>query len=389
MHFDISLRAQRLTSSAIREILKVTEDPSVISFAGGVPSPQTFPVGLMKEACARILDAAPHAALQYAPTEGYTPLREWIAERHRVPADRVLITTGSQQALDLLAKVLIDPGSRVLVENPTYLGALQAFSLFEPELAPMACDDDGIVPEALNGETLRGARFVYAMPNFQNPTGRRLSASRRRQFVAAMEAAGVVVIEDDPYGELAYAGEPLPTMLSMNPDGVVYLGSFSKIVAPGLRVGYAIAPEPLMKKLVQAKQAADLHTSGFAQRMVHEALGTGFLEAHVQQIRALYAAQRDSMLASLASHCRSHMSWNVPEGGMFLWARIPDAVDAARLLETSLAPASGPRVAFVPGTPFYAGAADTHTLRLSFVTVPPPRIEEGVAQLASALARLL
>ncbi|MEX3935289.1 PLP-dependent aminotransferase family protein [Paraburkholderia phymatum] len=389
MHFDISQRAQRLTSSAIREILKVTEDSSVISFAGGIPSPQTFPVGLMKEACAAILDKAPHAALQYAPTEGYTPLREWIADRHGVTPDRVLITTGSQQALDLLAKVLVDPGSRILVENPTYLGALQAFSLFEPVVVPIECDDAGIVPEALTEAAIRGANFVYTMPNFQNPTGRRLPLARRHQFIAAMRAADVVVIEDDPYGELAYTGEPLPTLLSMNPDGVVYLGSFSKIVAPGLRVGYAIAPEPLMKKLVQTKQASDLHTSGFTQRMVYEALRTGFLDAHVKRICGLYAAQRDAMLTSLASHCASRMTWNVPEGGMFLWARVPDSVDATRLLETTLAPVSGPRVAFVPGSPFYAGVADTHTLRLSFVTVPPPRIEEGVAQLAAALGGLL
>jgi len=387
MHFNISQRAQRLTSSAIRDLLKVADDPSVISFAGGTPSPLTFQVSLMKEACASILGATPHAALQYAPTEGYMPLREWIAERHRVTVDRVLITTGSQQALDLLAKVLIDPGSRVLVENPTYLGALQAFSLFEPELVPIACDDDGIVPEALTADAIHGARFIYAMPNFQNPTGRRLSESRRRQLAAAM--AAVVVIEDDPYGELAYAGESLPTMLSMNPDGVVYLGSFSKIVAPGLRVGYAIAPAPLMNKLAQAKQAADLHTAGFTQRMVYEALSTGFLDAHIKQIREIYMAQRDAMLTSLTSHCQSLMSWNVPEGGMFLWARVPEVVDATRLLEASLAPASGPRVAFVPGAPFYAGAADIHTLRLSFATVPPPRIEEGVAQLASVLAGLL
>ncbi|CAM2171641.1 2-aminoadipate transaminase [Paraburkholderia sacchari] len=388
MHFDISQRAQRLTSSAIREILKVTEDPSVISFAGGIPSPQTFPVALMKEACARILDEAPDAALQYAPTEGYTPLREWIANRHGVTPDRVLITTGSQQALDLLAKVFVDPGSRILVENPTYLGALQAFSLFEPALVPFECDDAGIVPEALTGAAIRGARFAYTMPNFQNPTGRRLPLARRREFVAAMQEANVVIVEDDPYGELAYTGEVLPTMLSMNRDGVVYLGSFSKIVAPGLRVGYAIAPEPLMKKLVQTKQASDLHTSGFAQRMVYEVLRTGFLDAHLKQIRALYVGQRDAMLASLASHCASRMSWNVPEGGMFLWARVLDDVDATRLLEMTLAPASGSRVAFVPGLPFYAGVADAHTLRLSFVTVPPPRIEEGVAQLAAALSRL-
>ncbi|MBP0607666.1 MULTISPECIES: PLP-dependent aminotransferase family protein [Burkholderia] len=387
MDFDISERAKRLTSSAIREILKVTEDPSVISFAGGIPAPQTFPVTLMQEAAARILAEAPHAALQYAPTEGYRPLREWIAERHGVHPDCVLITTGSQQGLDLLAKVLIDPGKRVLVENPSYLGALQAFSLFEPEFVPVECDANGIVTDALQRSGIAGARFLYTMPNFQNPTGRRMPEARRRDLMRAMAAENVVVVEDDPYGELSYDGKRLPSLLSIAPEHVVHLGSFSKIVSPGLRVGYAIAPRPLMMKLVQAKQASDLHTSSFTQRIIHDVVQTGFLAAHVDRIRALYLTQRNVMLDALERHCRSDLDWNVPEGGMFFWARTRHGIDTTELLEAMLAPASGAKVAFVPGAPFFAGVPDVATLRLSFVTVPPARIEEGVAQLARALSR--
>ncbi|MCR4471348.1 PLP-dependent aminotransferase family protein [Burkholderia sp. SCN-KJ] len=388
MDFDISERAKRLTSSAIREILKVTEDPSVISFAGGIPAPQTFPVTLMQEAAAKILADAPQAALQYAPTEGYRPLREWIAECHGVHPDCVLITTGSQQGLDLLAKVLIDPGKRVLVENPSYLGALQAFSLFEPEFVPVECDAHGIVTDALQKDRIAGARFLYTMPNFQNPTGRRMPEARRRDLMRAMAAENVVVVEDDPYGELSYDGKRLPSLLSIAPEHVVYLGSFSKIVSPGLRVGYAIAPRPLMMKLVQAKQASDLHTSGFTQRIIHDVVQTGFLAAHVDRIRALYLAQRNVMLDALERHCRSGLDWNVPDGGMFFWARTQYGIDTTKLLEATLAPASGAKVAFVPGAPFFAGAPDVATLRLSFVTVPPARIEEGVAQLAQALFRV-
>jgi 2-aminoadipate transaminase len=388
MQIEISQRAARLTSSAIREILKVTEDPAVISFAGGIPAPQTFPVELVRQASEKILAEAPQAALQYAPTEGYGPLREWIAERHGVTAQCVLVTTGSQQALDLLAKVLIDPGRRVLVENPTYLGALQAFSLFEPTLVPVPCDESGIIPDALTNDVVRDARFLYTMPNFQNPTGRLMPIDRRRRLVQAMQGHNAVVVEDDPYGELSYDGQQLPTLRSMAPERVVYLGSFSKIVAPGLRVGYAIAPEPLIHKLVQAKQACDLHTSGFTQRLIYETVRTGFLPEHVECIRTLYRAQRDTMLASLETHCKGRLQWNVPTGGMFLWARTLEGIDATALLQTALSPASGARMAFVPGAPFFAGAPEPDALRLSFVTVPPARIEEGVSQLATALSRM-
>lgn len=387
MDFHLSRRMNRITSSAIREILKVTENSTVISFAGGVPAPETFPVELIKQASTRILSTTPEAALQYAPTEGYEPLRERIAARHEVAKENVLITTGSQQGLDLLGKVFIDPGERVLVENPSYLGALQAFSLFDPALIPVPCDQDGILPEAL-GEALENeARCLYTMPNFQNPTGKRMPLQRRHQILDAMQLGRALVIEDDPYGDLTFDGLRFPSLLSMAPERVVYLGSFSKIIAPGLRVGYAIAPTSLMKKLVQAKQASDLHTSGFCQRLIHDVLLAGMLPAHIERIRSLYRERRDAMLRSLEAHASETLTWNRPEGGMFLWARTQEPMDSMKLLETALSPERGAPVAFVPGTPFYAGVPDVGALRLSFVTNSEERIEEGIVQLAKALDR--
>jgi 2-aminoadipate transaminase len=380
----LSKRALALTSSAIREILKVTERPEVISFAGGLPSPATFPVERMRQAANQVLTDAPHAALQYGPTEGFLPLREWVAAHlARNGADispgRVLITTGSQQGLDLLGKALIDEGSKVLVETPSYLGALQAFSLFQPEFVSMASDEQGIQTDALDPATLDGARFMYCLPNFQNPTGRRLPLQRRKALVEQAAAAGVPVVEDDPYGELCYSGDALPSLLSFNPEGGVYMGSFSKVLAPGLRLGYVVAPEPLFSKLVQAKQASDLHTPSFSQRMVHAVIQDGFLDQHIPIIRDLYARQCALMIAALEKHFPAEAVWNRPEGGMFIWVTLPEGIDTSALLLKAIAQ----NVAFVPGAPFFAGSPMRHTLRLSFVTVPGERIDAGMEVLGN------
>ncbi|TAL92533.1 MAG: PLP-dependent aminotransferase family protein [Paraburkholderia sp.] len=392
--WQLSERARKLTSSAIREILKVTERPEVISFAGGLPSPATFPAERMREASDWILRHDPAAALQYSATEGYLPLREWIAARYStnsaangavngaaIRASQVLITTGSQQALDLLGKVLICKDSPVLVETPTYLGALQSFSMYEPHYVQVPTDENGLIPEALTPDLTAGARLLYAQPNFQNPTGRRLPLERRRALAAFAKTAPFPVIEDDPYGALDYAGEPLPTMLSMSPDHVVHLGSFSKVLAPGLRIGYIIAPEELHFKLVQAKQATDLHTPSFTQRIVHEVVKDGFLDTHVPTIRALYRDQCAAMLASLERYMPEGVSWNRPEGGMFVWVTLPAQMNSMKLLEEAVAQ----NVAFVPGGPFFANEAQHNTLRLSFVTVSPAKIDEGVAKLAALI----
>ncbi|MGH8063228.1 MAG: PLP-dependent aminotransferase family protein [Pseudoxanthomonas sp.] len=383
----LSKRAQGLTSSAIREILKVTERPEVISFAGGLPSPATFPIERIRWACTKVLDEAPQASLQYGPTEGYTPLREWVAKRlsrngATIRPSQVLITTGSQQGLDLLGKVLIDEGSKVLVETPSYLGALQAFSLFQPAYSSMQADEDGIVTDALTAEQLAGARFMYCLPNFQNPTGRRMPLERRKALLEKAIAAGVPVVEDDPYGALSYSGEELPSLLSMAPEHVIYMGSFSKVLVPGLRLGYVVAPEELLGKLVQAKQAADLHTPSFTQRIVYEAVQDDFLDQHIPEIRTLYAHQCELMLAALDRYFPDTARWTRPQGGMFIWVTLPQGVDSAALL----AKAIEQNVAFVPGAPFYANDPQSNTLRLSFVTVPADKIEAGM-QIIGALLK--
>jgi 2-aminoadipate transaminase len=382
--WTLSQRAQKLTSSAIREILKVTERPEVISFAGGLPSPDTFPVERLRLHTERVLRDSPTAALQYGPTEGYVALREWIAARHGADVDNVLITTGSQQGLDLLGKVLLDAGSRVLVETPTYLGALQAFSLCEPQFAAVPSDAAGPLPDAVE-ELAPDARFMYCLPNFQNPTGRRIPLERRSALIAAARRRELLLLEDDPYGALSYAGDTLPSLRSIAPEHVVYMGSFSKVLAPGLRVGYLIAPQPLHRKLVQAKQAADLHTPSFTQRIVHETVKDGFLDEHIPAIRQLYAARCGAMLDAMERHFPPQVRWNRPEGGMFIWVELPPGADSMGLLERAIAA----NVAFVPGAPFYANDPQANTLRLSFVTVPPEKIERGIAVLGQLLSELL
>jgi len=389
--WQLARRAARLNPSTIREILKITERPGIVSLAGGLPSADTFPVAAMREATERVLRDQPREALQYAASEGYGPLREWVAGELatmglRVDASQVLITTGSQQGLDLVGKVLVDPGSRVAVESPTYLGALQAFAPFEPEFVPVEGDDEGPDPAAL--AAARGARFLYLLPNFQNPSGRCLGAARRDSLAAAAEAAGLPVVEDNPYGDLWFDAPPPAPLAARLGDGAVYLGSFSKVLAPGLRLGYVVPPKALFPKMLQAKQAADLHTPGFNQRVVHEVIRNGFLRDHVPTIRARYKAQRDAMRAALQRHLPAGCRFNAPAGGMFFWVELPRGLDATALLPRAVEAG----VAYVPGAPFFVGdAADRHanTLRLSFVTVPGPVIEEGVRALAGVLKEAL
>lgn len=390
MNLTLSQRAQKLTSSVIREILKITERPEVTSFAGGLPSPDTFPVDRVLASTQSILTTAPMPALQYGPTEGYMPLREWIAARHssgsvRIDPADVLVTTGSQQALDLLGKTLIDPSSRVLVETPTYLGALQAFSLSEPTFVSVPSNENGLQPEMLTQEILDGARFMYCLPNFQNPTGRRLPVAQREQLAKIAVDAGLLVVEDDPYGALSYNGEVFPSLKSMMPDNVVYLGSFSKVLTPGLRVGYLIAPQALHGKLVQAKQAADLHTPSFTQRIVYECVKDGFLDTHIPTICQLYSHRCQVMLDAMQAHFPKGVTWNRPEGGMFIWVNLPSDIDTVELLQKAIAE----NVAFVPGAPFFANEPQRNTLRLSFVTVPPERIQRGIAVLGALIKREL
>ncbi len=381
----LSSRAEHMNPSVLRELLKVTERPGIISFAGGLPSPKTFPVEEFAQACARVLRDDAQAALQYAASEGYGPLREWVAASlpWKVEASQVLITTGSQQGLDLAAKVLIDTDSRILVETPTYLGALQAFAPMQPQVHSVASDEEGVDVADLRRVQQAGspARFLYVLPNFQNPTGRMMSEARRAALSRAAAELALPLIEDNPYGELWFDQPPPAPLTARYPQGCLYLGSFSKVLAPSLRLGFLVAPPALFPKLLQAKQAADLHSPGFNQRVVAEVIKDGFLDRHVPRIRALYKAQRDIMLDALARHMPEGVTWNRPDGGMFLWARLPAGLDAAALL-----PAAVERgVAYVPGAAFYASAADARTMRLSFVTASAEEIERGTAALAGLI----
>ncbi|HET8748727.1 MAG TPA: PLP-dependent aminotransferase family protein [Ramlibacter sp.] len=384
--WTLARRAERMNPSVIREILKVTERPGIISFAGGLPSPLTFPVEAFRAACEQVLSEDGRGALQYAASEGYGPLREAVAALlpWNVDPAQVLITTGSQQGLDLVAKVLVDHGSRVLVETPTYLGALQAFAPMEPEVTGVASDAEGVDLADL-ARRRAGARFLYVLSNFQNPTGRTMSEARRQALVQTARELALPLVEDNPYGELWFDAPPPPPLAARYPEGTIYLGSFSKVLSPGLRLGYMVAPPEILPKLLQAKQAADLHSPSFNQRLVAEVLRDGFLERHVPTIRALYKAQRDAMLEALAREMRGlDVQWNAPDGGMFLWARLPAGMDAVQVLPHAVERG----VAFVPGSPFYADAADARTLRLSFVTATREQIDAGIAALAATLRDL-
>jgi 2-aminoadipate transaminase len=382
-------RCARMNPSILREILKVAERPGVRSMAGGLPSAATFPVEAIQEACARVLTDAPGPALQYAASEGFLPLREWVAASVSRPGyspspDQVLITTGSQQGLDLVGKAFIDAGAPVAVEQPTYLGALQAYAPYEPEFVGLEGDAEGPTAESIASLPSRapGTRFAYVLPNFQNPTGGQVSDARRGALVAAAEAAGVPIVEDNPYGEIWFDEAPPPSMTSRWPEGCIYLGSFSKVLTPGFRLGFLVAPQPVYGKILSGKQAEDLHTPGFNQRVVYEVIKDGFLDRHVPTIRARYKAQRDAMAAALSAHMPPGSTWQVPKGGMFFWVRLPEGYDTMPLLDKAVEAG----VAFVPGAPFYTDTPDPRTMRLSFVTLTTSEIDEAVAALGRVVA---
>lgn len=380
MSLNLAARTARMNPSIIREILKLTEQPGVLSMAGGLPSPKTFPVEAVRAATERVLTADGQGALQYAASEGYAPLREWVAQHlaatqgMRVDASQVLITTGSQQGLDLLGKVFVDPGSAVAVERPSYLGALQAFGVYEPRFVGLA---DAHAAQA---------RFAYVLPNCQNPTGRLWSADERNALAASARRDGVPVVEDNPYGELWFDEPPPPAITAQLPELGVYLGSFSKVLAPSLRLGYLVAPPALYPKLLQAKQAADLHTPGLNQRIAHEVVASGLLETHLPAVRAQYRAQRDALHEALGRHLQGAADWQRPSGGMFFWLTLRGPIDTLALLPKAVEQG----VAFVPGAAFYPDIdgqpAPVNTLRLSFVTLTPEQIGDAVTKLARTIS---
>lgn len=386
-NWTLAARAAKMNSSAIREILKLTDRPGIISMAGGLPSPAAFPIPAFTAACNAVMERDGAAALQYSTTEGFPELRQAIADflPWDVNPEQVLITTGSQQALDLIAKIFMDKGSRILVEKPTYLGALQAFTPMEPVAVGVDSDDEGMLVEDFAAKVGTGAdkaRIAYVLPNFQNPTGRTMSEARRQALVEKAKELDIPLIEDNPYGDLWYEQEPPLPLAARNPEGVIYMGSFSKVLAPGLRVGFIVAPKSVYGKLTQAKQAADLHSPSFNQRVVAEVMKHDFLKNHIPTIRAMYKAQRDVMLMALESEMEGlDVRWTRPVGGMFLWVRLPQGMNAQDLLPEAVERG----MAFVPGAPFFAGEPETNTLRLSYVTVSPEQIRKGIAALAAAI----
>ncbi len=384
-------RLRGVAGSPVRDILALTERPGVISFAGGLPDPRLFDAAGLRAAFARALgDDVAGRALQYSTTEGDPALRERIAgllTGRGLPttADELIVTSGSQQALTLVATLLLEPGSVVLVEEPGYLAALQAFRLAGARLMPVACDEEGLLPEALEAAVDRERPvLLYTVPTFQNPTGRTLPDRRRREVARIAAERGLWILEDDPYGELRYSGEPAGHIAALPEvaDRVLALSTLSKIAAPGLRIGWVRAPAGVRRQLVIAKQAADLHTSTVDQAASAIWLGEVDLAAHVRRLCEVYGARRDALLGGLADALPPGSTWNEPGGGMFVWARLPEGWDAAELLSAAIER----DVAFVPGAPFFAGPPDAATLRLSFTTHPPAEIAEGLRRLRTAWA---
>jgi len=392
-------RTQRMGSSAIRELLKLTEKPNIISFAGGLPAPEIFPVDEFSKACERVLRDYGALALQYSTTEGYLPLREMIA-RHTarygitITPENILITSGSQQALDILGKVLINPGDRILVESPTYLGALQAWNAYGAEYVTVPMDKDGMITNELEEALRTGPKFIYVLPNFQNPSGVTLSLDRRRQLLEMADHYGVPIVEDDPYGQLRYEGDHLPSIVVLDDQfrnngdnhfrgNVIYLSTFSKILAPGIRLGWVIAPQEVIRRLVQAKQGTDLHTATFNQVIVHEISREGFIDRHINKIRKVYGERRNIMLESMDRYFPPEVDWTHPLGGLFLWGILPEYLNSADVLPDAVEQ----NVAFVPGKPFHPSGGGHNTMRINFSNATPEMIEEGIMRLGKVLGK--
>lgn len=394
-------RTQRMTSSAIRELLKLTEKPEIISFGGGMPAPEVFPIKEFEDACVRVLHNMGSNALQYGATEGVMALRELIASisvRNNIDVtpENILITSGSQQALDLLGKILINPGDRILVENPTYLGALQAWAPYGAEYVTVPMDEHGMITDALEDALRSGPKFIYVLPNYQNPTGVSLSLERRKKLIELADRYGVPIVEDDPYGQLRYEGDALPSVVTLDNQyrangnatysgNVIYLSTFSKILAPGIRLAWVVAPPEVIRKLVQAKQGSDLHTSTFNQLVAYEVAKTGFLDEHVKVIRRTYHERRDVMLGAMDAYFPAGVDWTHPNGGLFLWCTTPGNVNTTDLLKVAVTQ----NVAFVPGESFFPTGGGQNTMRLNFSNAKPEKILEGISRLGKALHQVI
>ncbi|MBZ4421541.1 PLP-dependent aminotransferase family protein [Myxococcus sp. RHSTA-1-4] len=385
----LAQRMARTKTSAVREILKVAERPDILSFAGGLPAPELFPLEAIAEAHAEVFATEGRAALQYSTTEGFAPLREWICghlqQRGRVAdADQVLITSGSQQGIDLVAKVLLDPGDLVVVENPSYLAALQTFGAYEAKFLTVGSDDQGMRTDDL--ERLLAThrpKLLYVVANFQNPKGTTLSLERRRELVRLAQKHRFLILEDDPYGELRFTGSHLPSMAAFDDEGVVVsLGTFSKTLAPGLRLAWVVGPRDFVRSLTIAKQSTDLHTATLAQRAVAKLLTRFDYGAHLDALRPVYGQRANAMLDALKVHMPAGTRWTTPEGGMFLWVELPAGLSGDALLPRAIEQ----KVAFVPGSPFFADNPRAEFIRLNYSNRPPELITEGMRRLGAVIA---
>ncbi|MBG0786450.1 MAG: PLP-dependent aminotransferase family protein [Anaerolineaceae bacterium] len=392
-----ALRTDNMGSSAIRELLKLTSQPDVISFAGGMPAPEVFPIEEFKEACEVVLTEMGDRALQYGTTEGYQPLREMIAHNAskygiQISADNVLITAGSQQALDLLGRIFINRGDRVLVESPTYLGAIQAWNAYGVKYVTIPSDDNGMNTDLLESRLRTGIKFIYVLPNFQNPTGVTLSRERRKVLVEMADAYGVPIVEDDPYGQLRYEGEHQTPVVVIDDEmrakevpiysgNVIYTSTFSKILAPGLRLAWVVAPTEVIKKLVQAKQGCDLHTATFNQYIAYQIASSPRMKQHIQLIRKVYKERRDTMLQALEDYMPENVHWTHPKGGLFLWMTLPEGAESRKIFTEAVAQ----KVAFVPGGSFHPLGGGDNTMRLNFSNSKPEMIDKGIKRLAKVI----
>ncbi len=389
-------RVGGMSASEIRELLKLIERPEIISFAGGIPDPDFFPTAAIAHAYEKLFQSnvgAAGAALQYTISEGHTPLREWVCGymgRHGIDAGlgEVLITSGSQQGLEFIGKLLIGAGDRVVVTRPTYLGALQAFSPYEPVYLSVPMDEEGPDPAALEAALQEKPKFFYLVPDFQNPNGTTVSLARREILLDLCTRHGVPIVEDAAYTELRYDGEPLPPLAALDAarnggklTNVLYCGSFSKTIVPAFRVGWINGPAEVVNRLVLMKQAGDLHTSTINQIVLHEVVAAQF-DAHIRRLRASYKERRDAMLEALDAFAPAGVTWTRPQGGLFVWLELPEGVDGVQLLERAIREAN---VAFVPGSAFHADRGGRNTLRLSFSATNPARIREGIRRLAGLL----
>jgi 2-aminoadipate transaminase len=385
----LAQRAQRMQSSVIRELLKFTVQPDIISFAGGLPAPEMFPIREFQEACQHILETDGPASLQYSPTEGFYPLKEYLAETMSkygimVEPENILLVNGSQQGLDLVGKLFVDPDACVACSRPTYLGALQAWNAYQASYCTIPMDENGTLVEELEAQLKGGMRprFIYELPNFHNPAGNTLSLKRREHLARLVQEYDLVLIEDDPYGELRFEGEDLTPLFRLAPERTIYLSTFSKTLAPGIRLAWIVAPKPIILRLIQAKQGADLHTGTFVQMVANDICQRGILRQHVRKIRRVYSERRDTMLDAIAEHLPEEVSYTKPMGGLFLWVRAPEAIDTRTLLTRAVQA----KVAYVPGFAFYPGEeGGSHSMRLNFSNASPEMINEGIFRLGRAM----